>query len=271
MHTAQLQPTQKQGTRPQDHSISVVIPAKNEARNIAWVLEHIPNFVDEIIVVDGLSTDGTLEVAKMVVPDVVVVHESRPGKGTALRAGFDAARGDYIVMLDADGSMDPGEIGTFVAALDAGYEFVKGSRFLPGGGTTDITWLRQFGNARLLDLANVLYGTDFSELCYGYCAFRRRALAALTLDAEGFEIETQIVVRAVQRGLRIAEVPSVESPRRFGESNLHAFRDGVRVLRTMLRERLGPVERRLPTGQFQPVPIQEHDAAEEQSRTRVRA
>lgn len=220
-------------------SLSVVIPAKNEAANIGWVLERMPPFVDEVVVVDGLSTDGTLEVAKMIVPDVVVVHETTKGKGAALRAGFEAARGDYIVMLDADGSMDPNEIERFVEQLDAGFDLVKGSRFLEGGGTTDMTLLRRFGNARLLEVANIVYGTNFTELCYGYCAFRRSALHKLALDAVGFEIETQIVTRAVRAGLRIAEVPSTEYPRRSGESNLNTFRDGWRVLMTMLRERMG--------------------------------
>ncbi|HLY35774.1 MAG TPA: glycosyltransferase family 2 protein [Candidatus Limnocylindria bacterium] len=216
-----------------------MIPAKNEAANIGWVLERIPSFVDEVIVVDGLSTDGTLEVAKMIVPDVVVIHETTKGKGAALRAGFAAARGDYVVMLDADGSMDPIEIERFVEHLRAGFDMVKGSRFISGGGTTDMTWLRRFGNARLLEVANTVFGTRFTELCYGYCAFRRSALDRLALDAVGFEIETQIVTRAVRAGLKIAEVPSVEYPRRSGESNLNTFRDGWRVLMTMLRERYG--------------------------------
>jgi len=244
-------------------SISVVIPAKNEARNIAWVLERIPPFVDEVIVVDGLSTDGTLEVAKMITPDVVVVHEMRPGKGAALRAGFDVARGDYVIMIDADGSMDPAEMQSFVDLLDEGYELVKGSRFLPGGGTTDITWLRSFGNARLRDLANFIYRTDFTELCYGYCAFRRKALYSLALDADGFEIETQIVTRAITRGLRIAEAPSLEAPRRFGSSNLNAFKDGLRVLRTLLVERNGGDDDRVQAGNLRPIAVRvEDDRAE---------
>jgi glycosyltransferase involved in cell wall biosynthesis len=242
--------------------VSVVIPAKNEARNIGWVLERIPSFVDEVIVVDGLSNDGTLEVAKMIAPDVVVIHEMRPGKGTALRAGFEAARGDYVVMLDADGSMDPAEIASFVELLDEGYDLVKGSRFLPGGGTTDMTWLRSFGNARLLDLANFIFGTSFSELCYGYCAFRRKALLSLELDAPGFEIETQIVARAIRRDLRIAEMPSNEAPRRYGESNLHAFRDGLRVLRTLMQERFGTTARPAEHGQLQPIHVESEEADE---------
>jgi len=269
MSTAQLQPTRREDPRNRRASISVVIPAKNEARNIAWVLERIPAFVDEIIVVDGLSTDGTLEVAKMIAPDVVVVHETQPGKGAALRAGFAAARGDYVVMLDADGSMDPAEITMMTETLDQGYDFVKGSRFLAGGGSTDMTWLRGFGNARLLDLANVLFRTSFSELCYGYCAFRRRALYGLELDAVGFEIETQIVTRSIMRGLRIAEVPSNELPRRSGESNLHAFRDGVRVLRTILRERFSAPTPTQATPRLEPIPVGELDGAEERPRSRA--
>jgi glycosyltransferase involved in cell wall biosynthesis len=218
--------------------VSVVIPAKNEARNIGWVLGRMPSVVDEVIIVDGLSTDGTLDVAKMIEPDVVVIHEMRPGKGAAMRAGMSAARGEFVVLLDADGSMDPVEIDRYVDQLALGFDLVKGSRKLPGGGSTDLTPLRDFGNARLLDLANLLFGTDFTELCYGFVGLRRSAIAALQLDADGFEIETQIVTRAVRAGLRIVEVPSMEAPRRYGESNLRTFRDGWRVLRTMLAERL---------------------------------
>jgi len=222
-------------------SISVVIPAKNEARNIGWVLERMPSYVDEVIIVDGLSTDGTLEVAKMIAPDVVTVHEDRPGKGAAMRAGMAIARGDSIVVMDADGSMDPREIHLYVSALNAGADLAKGSRFLEGGGSTDITWLRQFGNGQLLALANALFRTNFSELCYGFMALRRSAIPRLQLDADGFEIETQIVTRAVRMGLQISEVPSQEAPRRYGESNLRTFRDGWRVLRTMFREWRTPV------------------------------
>lgn len=217
-------------------SVSVVIPAKNEARNIGWVLERMPSYVDEVIIVDGLSTDGTLEVAKMITPDVITVHEMRPGKGAAMRAGMDVARGDCVVVMDADGSMDPGEIHLYVSALNAGADLAKGSRFLEGGGSTDITWLRQFGNGQLLALANALFRTKFSELCYGFMALRRSAIPRLLLDADGFEIETQIVTRAVRMGLQISEVPSREAPRRYGESHLRTFRDGWRILRAMLRE-----------------------------------
>jgi glycosyltransferase involved in cell wall biosynthesis len=219
------------------HKVSVVIPAKNEAANISWVLHHIPPMVHEIVLVDGHSTDSTIEVATRLRPDIVVVHEERRGKGAALQAGFAAASGDIVVMLDADGSMHPGEIIRYIAMLVSGFDFVKGSRFMAGGGSSDITRVRRLGNRGLLGLANFIYRTRYTDLCYGYCAFRRTALNELALSADGFEIETQLVLHASMAGLRISEVPSFESPRRFGQSNLRTFRDGQRVLWTLLRAR----------------------------------
>lgn len=216
--------------------VSLVIPTKNEALNIAWVLERLPDLVDEIILVDS-SSDETVAVAKAVRPDIRIVREGRPGKGAALRAGFAHARGEYIVMIDADGSMAPAEIGRFVDKLADGAELVKGSRFLTGGGTADMGALRRYGNGGLRSLVNSLYGCRFSDLCYGFMAFRRSALGALDLASDGFEIETEIVVRALLADLRIAEVPSFEALRRHGESNLNTWRDGSRVLRTLVRER----------------------------------
>lgn len=218
-------------------SVSVVIPTKNEAKNIVWVLQRIPNLVDEVIIVDGLSTDGTVDIARHVFPDVTIVEERRSGKGAAVRAGFAAATSDYIVMLDADGSMDPRDIGRYLAFLTSGFDFVKGSRFMCGGGTADMTRLRRAGHTGLLRLANALYARGFTDLCYGYLAFRRSALPAMALSADGFEIEMQLIARAVRAGLRMAEIPSFEAARMHGVSNLHTFRDGWRVLRTLTRER----------------------------------
>lgn len=218
--------------------ISVVIPARNEAENIGWVLRRIPEYVDEVVIVDGRSTDATIAVARMVRPDVVVVTDNGVGKGDAMRVGARAARGSIVVMMDADGSMDPSEIERYVEPLAQDFDFVKGSRFLPGGGTSDMTNLRKIGHAVLLGLANFMYGGRWTDLCYGFCAFRRSALDELALNADGFEIETQMVVRAARIHLRIREVPSFEYPRRFGNSQLNTFRDGWRVLCTLFQERV---------------------------------
>jgi glycosyltransferase involved in cell wall biosynthesis len=220
------------GVRP---SVSLVIPVRNEARNVASVLEQIADDVDEIILVDGDSTDVTVITARAYRPDVRIVAQQGRGKGSALRTGFEAATGDIIVMMDADGSMSPQEIRHYVHFLTNGYDFVKGSRFISGGGSLDITWFRQLGNWFLLTVFNTAYEAHLTDLNYGFCAFQRRYLEHLHLSATGFEIEAEMTVRAMQAGLRITEVPSLELPRRSGESNLHAIRDGIRVLRTVLR------------------------------------
>lgn len=216
-------------------TVSLVIPVKNEARNIGWVLEQIADDISEVILVDGNSTDATLITARRCRPDIKVVAQEGTGKGSALRTGFLAATGDIIVMMDADGSMAPAEITHYLHFLSNGYDFVKGSRFIPGGGSLDITPFRRLGNRFLLGVFNTLYRAELTDLCYGFCAFHRRYLDVLALSATGFEIEAEMVVRSMQAGLRVAEVPSLELPRRAGKSNLNSVRDGIRVLRTVLR------------------------------------
>lgn len=223
--------------------VTVVVPTLNEERNIAWVLERIPAWVDEVVLVDGFSADRTIEVAKSVRPDIVVVTQRGRGKGSALRTGFGAASGDYIVAIDADGSMDPAEIEYYVAALDIGYDLVKGSRHLGTSGSLDLTLVRRLGNSALVGAVNVMWGSQLSDLCYGFFGFRRSCLERLELHARGFEIETELAVRAISSGLRIAEVPSVELLRHHGQSNLSAWRDGWGIFRLLARERL-PIPRR---------------------------
>jgi glycosyltransferase involved in cell wall biosynthesis len=222
---------------PRNPKVSCVIPALNEERNIAWVLERLPAVVDEVILVDGDSTDDTVAVSVEARPDIRIVGQDRRGKGAALRAGFEAARGDVVVMIDADRSMDPFEIQRFLDRIDEGYDLVKGSRFMPGAGTTDMEPIRKWGNGVLRNMVNTLFGAEFTDLCYGYIAFRRDVLERLALQTDGFEIETEIIVRALNTGLNIAEVPSFEAPRAHGESNLRTWRDGRRVASTLLRHR----------------------------------
>jgi glycosyltransferase involved in cell wall biosynthesis len=231
-------------------TVSVVIPALNEERNIPHVLKRIPEDVHQVVLVDGCSVDETVGVARKLRPDVCVVSQTRKGKGNALACGFEAATGEVIATVDADGSADPAEIPQFVAALVDGADFAKGSRFLPGGGSADITRLRAHGNQVLTTFFNLCYQRRYSDLCYGYNVFWRRHLPVLGLDAEsplkedgtplwgdGFEIETLIHVRVARAGLRVAEVPSFEYKRIHGVSNLNAARDGLRAVRTIFAER----------------------------------
>ena len=252
-----IRATRRPRPRPQPSrspfpAVSVVVPTRNEARNLEIVLPAIAAVrpaVHEIIVVDGNSTDGTIEAARRVLPSVKIITQTRKGKGNAMACGFAAATGDVIVMFDADGSADPAEIPAFVSALVAGADFAKGSRFTPGGGSDDITLLRKSGNAGLNGVANALFGTSYTDLCYGYNAFWADLLPLLELppiDApapaegmmwgDGFEIETVLNCRVAAAGLKITEVPSIERQRVFGETNLRTFADGTRVLRTLLAE-----------------------------------
>jgi glycosyltransferase involved in cell wall biosynthesis len=244
------------------YRVSVIIPARNEARNLPYVLEALPPGLHEVILVDGHSDDDTVEVALRIRPDVKVIQQTRRGKGNALACGFAALTGDMVVLLDADGSADPGEIPDFVATLAAGADFAKGTRFDKGGHSHDITQFRRIGNAALNHLANLLFSTRYTDLCYGYNAFWAHVIPVLELlpadqptaiggsggmlRGDGFEIETLITVRAAHAHLRVTEVASIEKARMHGASNLRAIPDGIRVLRTILAEhrRLEKVSRR---------------------------
>jgi glycosyltransferase involved in cell wall biosynthesis len=226
--------------------ITIIVPARNEAKNLEFVLPQLPD-VHEVIVVDGHSVDDTEDVVRRHRPGATYLQQTRRGKGNALACGFEAASGDVLVMFDADGSADPSEIDSYVAALLSGADFAKGSRVLATGGSEDITRLRDAGNRTLTWMTNLLFGTSYTDLCYGYNAFWRDILPQLDIPrsdghedqwGDGFEIETLINCRVAAVGLQIHEVPSVERERVYGSSNLNTFRDGARVLRTILLERM---------------------------------
>ncbi len=220
-------------------TVSVVIPTLNEAKNLPLVLPFLPtDWIDEVIIVDGRSTDNTVEVARQLFPSVKIVMESRKGKGVAMRAGYQASSCDIIVLLDADGSNDPREIPRFVKRLMEGVDMVKGSRFSVSGGTTDMTFVRKMGNAGLALAANMLFSQKYTDLCYGFHAFWRHCLDVLELEQyDGFEIDTALYLQALRKNLRVVEEPSFEGERFYGSSNLNAIKDGIRVLKTIFRER----------------------------------
>jgi glycosyltransferase involved in cell wall biosynthesis len=219
--------------------VTLIIPTLNEAENLTALLPQVTKVpgIDEILLVDGHSKDNTVEIAKKLCPDIRVIFQDGKGKGNALRYGIDQATGEIVITIDADGSMDPGEIPSFVTPLLEGYDFVKGSRFIHGVGTKDMPFFRIFGNRVFTVLVNVLYGTKFTDLCYGYNAFWKTVFQKNKLTYDGFEIETEMYIRALKGKAKIREVPSFEHARLNGDGGLRTFKDGWRILRTILLER----------------------------------
>jgi len=234
--------------RPANPRVSVVVPAKNEAPNIKEILPYLADY-HEVIVVVSEDDHASADAAREALPSAKVVHQTRKGKGNALACGFAEVTGDAIVMFDIDGSADPHEIPRYVNALTAGADLAKGSRYCRGGGSDDITLLRSAGNKGLNLLASVLTKTRFTDLCYGYNAFWADQLYMLDLPdteaenpemlrGDGFEIEALIIGRFALSGASITEVPSFEHDRYHGSTNLNTFKDGFRVLWTILQDRL---------------------------------
>ncbi|MDY6766005.1 MAG: glycosyltransferase family 2 protein, partial [Candidatus Nanohaloarchaea archaeon] len=186
--------------------VSIVIPTLNEEENLPRVLQNVEAEMGdrpetfEIIVVDGYSEDGTVGVAEDHGCQVIM---DEGGKGTALRKGIEAAKGDIIVTMDADLSHKASELGLLIEGIDAGYDVCMGSRFIQGGGTNDMPLHRYLGNRVFVGLVNLFWGTNFTDLCYGYRSFRREPFQELVLDATGFDIEAELSIKAAKNGMRI--------------------------------------------------------------------
>lgn len=218
--------------------VSLVIPCLNEERGLRRILPAIPTAVDEIIIVDKQSKDGTLNVARWLCPDVVIVEQSSKGKGGALKEGLAVATGEIIVTMDGDGSMDPLDILDALRVLEEGdFDFVKGSRGLSPGGSADFTRIRHFGNAVLTLLANRLSNAAWTDITYGFNTYHRNLIPVAMSLMDGFEFEIQFATRLQNCGYKVGEFASWESPRVGGESKLDSIRDGFRILSVLLAER----------------------------------
>lgn len=216
--------------------VSIVIPALNEEKNIGKLIGEVKRIMGgsryEIVVVDGHSSDATVRIARG--KGARIIYDS-VGKGSALVTGLNAAKGDVIVSMDADLSNEPRELGLLIDGIRIGYDVCMGSRFMTGGNSEDISFVRRLGNRFFVLLVNVIFGGSYSDMCYGYRSFRRGVPSRMHLVEKGFGIETEINIKAVKMGLRVLEVPSVEKKRAAGDPKLRTFRDGYAILRTIAR------------------------------------
>jgi glycosyltransferase involved in cell wall biosynthesis len=213
--------------------ISLIIPTLNEEKNLALLLDQIPSFIDEIIIIDGHSKDNTVQIAKKFGCQIIFDNS---GKGSAIVQGVDHCTGEYIIMMDADCSHRISELGILVEGLHAGYDFCMGSRFIQGGGSDDITLLRKLGNKFFVLLVNLFWGTSYSDLNYGYRSFKRDQFQKLELTSRGFAIETEISIKSAKKKFKILEVPSFEKKRKHGEGKLKTFSDGWKVAKIIIKE-----------------------------------
>lgn len=215
--------------------VSVVIPTLNEEKNLNILLDELKEFefIDEIIIVDGKSKDNTVKIAKKFNCKIIC---DEIGKGSSLRKGMKAAKGDIIICMDADLSMQSKELCLLVSNIEAGYDICMGSRFIQGGGTEDITFIRKLGNKFFVFLVNMIWGADYSDLCYGYRSFRKISIKDLDLKSDGFGIETEISIKAAKKNLKIVEIPSFEKARKFGGGKLRTFSDGMHIFKTIVSE-----------------------------------
>lgn len=217
---------------------TAILAALDEAPTIGDVVQRCLAHVDEVVVVDDGSRDGTAERAARAGARALR-NAQNLGKGASLRRAAAEARGDVLVTLDADGQDDPADIPALLVAIDTGADLVVGSRFRGAFQPGAITPVNRIGNLALTAALNLLHGARLSDTQAGFRAIRRALWQRLPLRAAGYEVETEVLVRALQAGARVVEVPVTRRPREHGRSALHGLRDGSRILACMLRLRLG--------------------------------
>ena len=216
--------------------ISVVIPTLNEEKNLPLFIPHIPEYVDEIIIVDGNSKDNTVNVAKEMLPEAKILYQQGKGRGDAVKYGAKFVSGDYFVILDADASDDPRDIDKMCEKMNEGYDIIKGSRSMVGGSSDDETWLRTTGAGFLQFLVNSLWRTKYTDVCYGLIMLNTNKFHDLSIKSNGFEFEWELAIKGAKKKYKVSEVPSHENDRAYGVSKLHPFRLGFKILGLISKE-----------------------------------
>lgn len=224
-------------------SVTILLPAKNEENGIEATFAALPTerlrelgYPVDILVADGRSHDRTRDVALR--HGARVIHQLGTGKGRGVRSALDVAKGDYVVMLDADSTYPAKAIPAFVAMLEDGYDVVMGSRFLGRIEPGAMKRLNRLGNHGLSTLASALYGRRCTDVCTGMWAFRRETMRSLGLTSTHFEVEAEMFARAAMAGLRVCELPITYGCRE-GVTKLGSVTDGFRIGAALLRYRLG--------------------------------
>lgn len=236
---ASAAPAAQQLDRP---TVTILLPAKNEESGIEATFASLPverllelGYPVEVLVADGKSHDRTRDVATA--HGARVLQQLGTGKGRAVRSALDVAKGEYVVMLDADATYPAHAIPAFVAMLDEGYDVIMGSRFRGRIHDGAMKPVNRVGNRGLSTIASLLYGRRCTDVCTGMWAFRRDSVRTLGLTATGFEIEAELFAKAARARLRLVEVPIEYAPRE-GVTKLGSVSDGLRIGLALLKYRM---------------------------------
>ncbi|PJE51035.1 MAG: glycosyl transferase [Candidatus Yanofskybacteria bacterium CG10_big_fil_rev_8_21_14_0_10_36_16] len=217
---------------------TLIIPALNEEGAIGKTLKEIPrNFIDEIIVIDGHSTDNTLNEAREALRNTdKVITQRRNGFGGALFDAVEIANGDVIMIMDADGSHNPNDIPKILEKFTNKNDVVMSSRYSKGARSDDDTLIRLLGNWIFTKLTNIIHKTNVSDSLYFFFAISRDNFKKLNLQNHGFGICIEFLVKAKRAGLTFKEIPAIERPRLAGKSKVNALKDGFKILKVILKK-----------------------------------
>jgi len=223
-----------------DLTYSIVIPCHNEAGNIGPLLERLDPLRDdcEVIVVDDGSQDATFREAQRFPWVTVVRCGSNQGKGRALARGVELARGQYVIFLDGDGQDPPEDLPVLVQAAEEGTDFVNGSKFIGTLAPGAMSFPNYLGNRFMSGLINLLFGTRITDSQSGFRCIRTDFLRNGGFCSAEYEVETEMLLKAIKQGLRVREVPVRRLPRGKGSTGFKRVRNGLRILSTILKERL---------------------------------
>ena len=223
-------------------NVSIIVPTLNEADNLKELLDSLLkfDFLQEIIFIDAHSNDGTEELMRSYMKEhekITFFLQKSKGKGAALIEGFQKAKGEIIVIIDADLSHDISEIPALIKPIQEGTaDAVLASRFLADGGSEDITKFRIFGNWVFCSLVNLFWHVNYTDLCYGFRAFKGEMIPKLELKTTGVEIETELSIEIAKKNIKFVEIPSYEYARKAGTGKLRTFQDGYRILSTIFQK-----------------------------------
>jgi len=220
--------------------LSVIIPVYNEINSIQEILKRVQatNLADEIIIIDDGSIDGTGEVLKHIESGEevrILHHERNQGKGAAVRTGLNAAKGDILLIQDADLEYDPRDYPKLIQPIEEGIaDVVYGSRFLGGPRRVVMFW-HMVANQMLTFMTNILYDTILSDMETGYKVFHRKVIDGMILRAKSFDFEPEFTAKILKRKHRIYEVPISFNPRDYSEGKKIKFRDAIAAVWTLLK------------------------------------